>query len=400
MKILIVNKFYYSRGGDCTAVLSQENLLKSKGHEVAIFSTQHPDNLYTSWSTYFPEGISFNMNNSSKMKAGLRLFYPLDVRKRFLQLLDNFQPDIIHAHNIHSHISPFIIKLAKKRNIKVIWTLHDYKLICPAYTLFRNRDICELCISKSNNVLRKKCIKNSYIASFMGYLEQKIWNRTTLERYTDYFISPSHFLKEEMSKGGFNTNKITVLHNFIGNDIITQSIPDKKDDYYCFVGRIVEEKGVDILLSVAKELPYQLKVIGGGKLLNAFKQEYSGYKNIEFLDQQDHEKTLKLIKYARFMVVPSLWLENNPYSIIESLCMGTPVIGANTGGIPELISINKNGLLFSPGNPQELKEQIIRGFNLLSDTFDHKKIAAYARQKFSADLFYDKLIQLYESESK
>jgi glycosyltransferase involved in cell wall biosynthesis len=168
-----------------------------------------------------------------------------------------------------------------------------------------------------------------------------------------------------------------------------------KADYYCYVGRLSEEKGVDTLLRAARQLPWPLKIVGGGPLLSRLKQTYASFPHIEFRGQLSFDQLRPILQQARFSVIPSIWYENNPYSVIESLCLGVPVLGARIGGLPELIDPGRNGEWFTPGNVEELQTQIDACFRRFSDTYDFGRIAVEAQNKFSSDTFYQKLIPLY-----
>lgn len=391
-KILIVNKFYYYRGGDCTATLALEQLLKQQGHQVAIFSSAHPLNIESVWDSYFPSEINFAQGGlKAKVSAISRLFFSKEIKTKFNQLLDDFQPDIIHAHNIHSYISPYIVKIAAARGIKVVWTLHDYKLICPAYSCLRNNRPCELCFHNKSAVIQHKCMKRSLKASISAYIEALVWNRNVLERCTDTFISPSFFLKEKMVSAGFNNSKIKVLHNFIENILPVQNV--EKENYYCYIGRLSPEKGIDLLLKVAESLPHRLKIVGGGTELSCFQQRK--YKNIDFVGHQPRNIVFQIIQKARFTIIPSICYENNPFSIIESLCSGTPVLGANIGGIPELITAGVNGYLFAPNDADDMRSKITQCFDKFDNSYPFSQIASEAQNKFSASMFYNKLISIY-----
>ncbi|MDR3268082.1 MAG: glycosyltransferase [Tannerella sp.] len=391
-RILLVNKFYYPRGGDCTAVLTTEQLLKAKGHNVAIFSMQHADNIVSPWETYFPEEISFSQPGvSGKMKAARRIFHSSAVVSQFTRILNDFKPDVVHLHNIHSYLSPVVAQIAHQKGIPVVWTLHDYKLICPVYTCLHAGKPCELCFSDKSHVFRRRCMKNSRTASMLAWMEALYWNRRKLERIISRFISPSLFLKEKMTSAGFHPDQIEALPNFMykHSPRITE-----KEDYYCYVGRLSSEKGVDTLLEAARKIPYPLKIIGDGYLSDRFKKQYP-HTHIEFLGQLPSERLLPIVQKARFLVMPSVWYENNPFSVIEALCMGTPTLGARIGGIPELIDTKTNGDLFSPGNAEELASKITACIRRFSDTYDFEKIAETAQNKFSSGTFYNKLIQIY-----
>ena len=393
MKILLVNKFYYRRGGDCTAVLSAEELLKAKGHEVAIFSTRHPQNEPSPWEPYFAGEVCFSSSEiSEKLAAALRLFRSGEVARKFTKLLADFKPDVVHLHNIHSYISPLVAEIAHRKNIRVVWTLHDYKLICPTYSCLRNGRICEECFKDKSKVFRHTCMKNSAGASFLAWMEACFWNKRTLSGVTNLFISPSHFLKSKMVEAGYAPEQIGVLHNFLPKNL---SISTEKEAYYCYVGRLSEEKGVGTLLEAAKQVAYPLKIIGGGPLLETYRKKYAGGP-IEFLGHIHPGELYPIVQKSKFLVMPSVCYENNPYSVIEALCMGTPVLGSRIGGIPEMIREGKNGFLFNPGDTAELTEKIADCFHYFNNIYNFKEIAEEAQNKFGSESFYNKLMKIYD----
>ena len=392
MKILLINKFYYLRGGDCTAVFGAEQLLRDKGHEVAVFSMQHPDNEPTVWSRYFPKEVSFAAKGiAGKIAAATRIFHSPEVAKKFKQLLSDFKPDVVHLHNIHSYLSPIVAKIAHQQGIRVVWTLHDYKLVCPTYTCLRDGTVCEACFHNKFNVVRHKCMKNSVIASLLSCMEAFYWNRKKLSGTTDTFISPSAFLKTKMTEAGYSPQQIAVVPNFMPQKLTPESV---KGDYYCYVGRLTTEKGIDTLLRAAASLPFRLKIIGGGPLTDVCRQQYP-QDHIEFLGRMSPAELYPVVRKARFVVLPSIWYENNPFSLIEALCMGTPVLGARIGGIPELITEGKNGYLFASGDVRGLQEKISLFFSKDGQQMEAEKIAVEANEKFSPNVYYRQLMAIY-----
>lgn len=388
-KILISNKFYYNRGGDCVASLSLEKLLREKGHPVAFFSMKHPLNFTSEWESFFIPSINFSGNIKEKIKATNRIFYSQTVKKNFLRLIDEFKPDIVHLNNIHSYISPYIGEIAHKKGIKVIWSLHDYKLVCPTYLCLRNGKTCDLCIKRGPfNVLTNKCMKNSLSASILAYLEAIVWNKKRLAKNTNKFIAPSNFMKEKMILGGFPSNKLHTLPHFTNRQFTPAH--QTKQNYYCFVGRLSEEKGLKTLINVAKQLPYKLIVIGTGPLKDSF--NLNNKTNIEFVGFKEWDEIQSIIKNAKFLVSPSECFEVFGLSNIEAQCLGTPVLGANIGGIPEVIEEHQNGLLFESGNSDDLKEKIELMFRT---PFDYTTISQKAREKYSAENYYQELIKIY-----
>lgn len=403
MKILLVNKFYYPRGGDCLVAMGMEQMLRKRGYEVAFFAMQYPQNTHSDWQGYFPGEIDFSMGGArGKVAAVKRLLGKDEVVTKFVALMDNFCPDVVHMHNIHSYLSPVVAEIAQKKGAKVVWTLHDYKLICPTYSFLREGKVCELCLTQPTAVVAKKCMKGSLPASLIAFMEARVWNKARLIRHVDAFICPSRFMKEKMMQGGFPETKLTVLNNFLpflSKDISPRDKQDKTEPAYCYVGRLSEEKGVGQLLDVAAGLPYRLLVAGTGPLADVFEKRYAIHQNIVFLGQQSREQVEALFHEACFSVIPSVWYENNPLSVIESLSLGTPVLGANIGGIPELIEEGRNGLLFEAGNADDLKLKIEAMF----ESVGSRKFASAgdiqnrAAGTFSEDAFYSCLLEVYSS---
>ena len=391
MKILLANKFYYRRGGDCIYMLNLEQLLKTHGHDVAVFAMDYPENIETEWKRYFPNEIKFTPG-VGMLETFMRMFGLGEVKRKFNFLLNDFKPDVVHLNNIHTQLSPVIARLAHKRRTKVIWTLHDYKLLCPRYDCLRNgNEVCEECFVDKHKVLEYKCMKNSNLASMLAYKEGMKWSRKKLEGYTDVFICPSQFMYNKMAQGGFDRKKMYTLCNFIDIERTRRDSYDK-EDYYCFIGRLSFEKGIETLIEAARTLPYHLKIIGSGPLADILKEKAKG-ANIEFTGYKEWPEIKEIVGKARFSVVPSEWYENNPLSMIEAQCLGTPVLGANIGGIPELIKEGVNGMCFESRNIMDLKNKIEKMFILNED---YKKLAKSSQIRYSSEKHYNELLELYQ----
>ncbi|WP_458449843.1 glycosyltransferase [Fibrobacter sp.] len=403
MKILLANKFYYRRGGDCIYMLNLEQLLKQHGHEVAVFSMEYPENLDSPWKKYWPK-------NMSKLAAFTRPFGDAEVRRKWTILLDDFKPDVVHLNNIHTQLSPVIAEIAHSRGIRVVWTLHDTKLVCPCYTCTRDGKWCEECFTDKKAVIKHKCMPGNIPGAIIGWREILKWNKDRLQACTDKFLPPSQFLADTMVKGGYSAEKMQVLCNFI--DVSKVQNPSlKKDDYYVFLGRVNSVKGVPTLCKAASQLPYKLIVIGGGELLPELQSQYKDCANIEFIGQKNWDEFRPILEGARFMVLPAEWSENNPLTVIESQSLGTPVLGARIGGIPELICESEraaagkndtaqnagengvaNGMTFVSGDVEDLKAKIEQMF---AAEFDYASIAKAAQARYNAEAYYERLMKVY-----
>lgn len=394
MRILIVNKFYYHRGGDCACAISLERMLRENGHETAVFAMDYPENLETPSGKYFAPEVSFSGGAAAKLKAAARIFGGSGVKRAFSRLLEAFKPDVVHFNNIHSYLSPAIVEMAKRYGAKTVWTLHDYKLVCPAYSCLCNGRICEDCIGGSKKpVLSKRCMKGSLSASLLAYAEARYWSVKKLERSTDRFVCPSAFLASKMKQGGYDSGKLSVVCNFADSE--KTALPEVKAErlpYYAYVGRLSQEKGVETLLKAAVQLPYPLKIAGSGPLEADLKERFGRCGNIEFLGQQNAAQVKELLSNSRFSVMPSECYENNPLSVIESLCMGTPVVGARIGGIPELV-VPGNGFLFRSGSVDSLANNIAVAWE---SPFDYAAISSAALPRFSASRYLKEILDIYK----
>lgn len=398
-RVILVNKFYYRRGGDCVSVLNTERLLKEHGHDVAVFAMNHPDNLSSTWSRYWPEEVTFSGSVAEKAAAFRRLMGLDGVGAAFRRMVKEFRPDVVHLHNVHSYLSPVVGRIARSSGARVVWTLHDYKLICPAYTCLRDGSPCTECLTDRSKVLTRRCMKGALSASLTAYAESARWNRKTLERMTDRFICPSGFMASMMSLGGFSSDRLTVLPNFISPDsattceqrIASAGFTCEREPYICYVGRLAPEKGIGSLLAAASELPYEFRIAGTGPIENQLRQQYSHCRNIHFMGHLNEEQTAELLGNARLSVIASECFENNPLSVIESLCAGTPVACSRIGGIPELID-SDSGVLFTPGSKEDIKRTIHKAWGT---AYDNRNIATRSLSRFSSRAHYHALMDIY-----
>ncbi|MBR1803819.1 MAG: glycosyltransferase [Muribaculaceae bacterium] len=393
MRVLIVNKFWYPRGGDCVVAMGTASLLRRMGHEVAIFSMQHPDNVSCDGDDRFVPQVHFDGSLGQKLRAMQRSLGDKSVRKVFTQLLNDFQPQVVHLHNIHSYLSPVVAQLAHEHGCRVVWTMHDYKLLCPAYSCLRDGKPCDLCMGHPLDVVSHRCMKGSLLASIAGLIEATEWNRTLLSLYVDTFICPSQFMAGKMLQAGFPADKLAVVSNFIPSERCdTAPVAIGRAPYACYVGRLSAEKGITTLLQAATSLPFTLKVAGDGPLLAPMREQYASSKNIEFLGRQDAADVAALLRLARFSVMPSQWWENNPLSMIESLCAGTPVVGTDMGGIPELID-KGNGIIVPATDAEALASAMRQAWDT---PWNHAAIARNAHQCFDQQAHYRALLSLYQ----
>ncbi len=401
MKILLVNKFLYPKGGAEISTLETGRLLEEKGHTVAFWGMDHPENPDYPYRDLFVSNVDYNVQNGvfKQFKAAANLLYSFEAKKKIKKLLEIEKPDIVHLNNLYHQISPSILDVFAKYNIPTVMTIRDYKIVCPAYTMMSEGIPCEEC--KDGRYYRcflKRCTKESYPKSLLNTLEMYL-HHTILHIYDkiDVFISPSMFLKTKVQQMGFG-KKIVYLTNFTR---LEQSAPcfESKENSIVYVGRLSHEKGIGTLLEAVKGLDIQLKIIGDGPLRKSLecKAKDERLDNVVFLGYQSRDDLADNVKNSTAMVIPSEWYENNPRSVIEAFALGKPVIGARIGGIPELVKDGKTGYTFTPGNVSDLRNRIEYLFKNQDLAIDMGKNARRFIENNNPENHYQDLMKIYQA---
>ena len=291
----------------------------------------------------------------------LKVIYSPDARKKISWILEKFRPDVMHVNNFNYQLTPSILEAADmyrkktQRELKIIYTAHDPQLVCPNHYLYHpgTFEICERCLGgRYINCVLSRCIHGSAIRSCLGAAEALYWKIRNVYAVFDTILCPSVFMKEKLDTDPVLAQKTVFLRNFVRP---VKQEKKKKGRYVLYFGRYSEEKGVRMLLDVCKELrEIPFIFAGAGPLENLF-LETDNVRNIGFLKDEELDQ---MIRGARFTVVPSVCSENCPFSVMESIMDYTPVLGAERGGIPELIEEGKTGWLFQAGNPNMLRKRI------------------------------------------
>ena len=403
MKILLVNKFHYLRGGSEKYYFELANLLKEKGHQIAFFSMQNEKNIKTGEKEYFVEEL--DLNTGSKLKA-LDVIYSKENKKKMAEALEDFKPDIVHINNFQRQLSESIIDAINEKNIPIVFTAHDVQAVCPAITMLdKDKQICELCMKgKYFNCIKKKCIKNSNLKSVLGAIEGKYYRlKKVYNKKISYIITPSEFYKEKLIEDGENEKNIEAIHNFIHLEDYNLDISDK--GYGLYIGRLAKEKGILNLVEAFSRIQGErLYIAGDGpekEKIEKIIENRDLQDNIKLLGYLNQDEVKKYIKNARFIVVPSIWYENCPYSILETQAIGKPVIGADIGGIPELVKDKENGLVYRYNSIDELetKMKLLFENKELAEQYG-KKAKEYAEKFYNKETYYDKIIKIYEKVLK
>jgi len=410
MRILLVNKFHYLNGGSEKYYFELGKLLKKHGNEVAYFSMKDDRNIKTGEKEYFVEKI--DLNTGSKLKA-LDVIYSKENYKKMQEAIDDFKPDVVHLNNFQRQLSESIVECCRDNNIPMVFTAHDVQAICPAISMLDSeKNICEKCINgKYMNCFKKKCVKNSTLKSLLGAYEGNYYRRKKVyTKKIKNIITPSIFYKNKLIEDGIQEDKIKAIHNFINLEEYNLKVED--EGYALYSGRLAKEKGILNLVEAFLNLiinnknndklkNIKLYIAGNGpekeNIEKTIKENKLEDKIIllGYLNQKD------LKEYTRkcgFLVIPSIWYENGPYSVIETQSIGKAIIGANIGGIPEMVINNENGLTYKYNDVKELEEKMKR---LFSDIELREKFGnnakKFANKEYSPENYYKKLEKIYKN---
>ncbi|MBE6824417.1 MAG: glycosyltransferase family 4 protein [Ruminococcaceae bacterium] len=399
MKILMVNKFLYQKGGAETYTIKLGEILKRNGHEVEYFGLQNDKNtLFNSVDAYVTDA-DFTKGIKANLTAPFRIIYNVEARRKIRKVLDSFAPDIVHLNNIHFHLTPSIIlEIEKYRketlsDVKIIYTAHDYQLICPSHGLFDSDiNVCEKCLCGNyTHCLKTKCVKNSRAKSLLATLDAYYWKHSKAYSYVDTIVCCSEFLKSKLDTQDRFKKKTVALHNFV--DKVDVEFVEKKD-YVLQFGHLSKDKGTDTLLEVAKSMSDTQFVFAG---YGESEKNIEKVENATYVGFKTGDELKSLIQKAKVSVYPSQWYENCPFSVIESQMYLTPVVGSRMGGIPELIREGETGELFESGNAKDLENKI------KMITQSDARYAQYVDNCRTLDIetedtYFEKIMKIYSGE--
>lgn len=397
MRVLLANKFFFRKGGSEVVMLQERDYLLSVGVEVVDFSMTHPLNMTSPHAASFVSAKQYHepQNPVSHIKTALSLVHSIEATRKLDLLIRQTKPELMHCHNIYHQLTPSIIGAAKRHGVPVVLTLHDYKSVCPVYTRLRNGAPCSACLSEGfGAVLRYRCAEGSLSRSALLYGEAVVQRLLGNYEKVDRFIAPSCFMRDSVLRR-FNADQVSLLYN--GVEVPSRKFADIDEGYVLYLGRLSREKGVESLLEAQRLYgpKWDVRIAGSGPLERSLKEKYPAAK---FLGHLDGMRLESVLQRAGVVVVPSQWYENCPMSVLEAMAYGKPVVGSRIGGIPELIVDNMTGLLFEPGQTDQLAGHIDR---LISDSRMRKQLGRAAREriesKFSLTQHHQQLIKIYKS---
>jgi glycosyltransferase involved in cell wall biosynthesis len=402
VRILHVNKFLYRRGGAEAYMLDLAELQRADGHLVEFFAMRHPDNLPSTYGDAFPSYVEFETTPptfADKARAAGRLLWSPAAARGITRVLDAFRPDVVHLHNIYHQLSPSVLRPISQAGVPAVMTLHDYKLVCPTYQLLDRHGICEACIPhRFWNPTLRRCNRGSLAASTLSGAELTL--HTLLGAYdaVDRFACPSRFLERKMRAGRVYPDRL----RWVPNGVDTTSIEPKSEagGRALYVGRLAEEKGVDVLLeAIARTRQLGADIVGDGPArasLEGLAASVGVRDRVRFLGRFAASDVHRAMRAASVVVVPSRWHENMPITILESFAAGVPVVASALGGIPELIDEGRDGVLVPPDEPTALADALRSVMSDPERAFEMGKAArTKAERVYSPALHLERVRELY-----
>lgn len=400
MKIVLVNKFLYPKGGDAISTLRTGELLTSRGHQVFYWGMKHPlNNRYPNDDT-FVSTVDFSGVGSirSQIQAVCRILYSTEARTKFATLVDRVKPDLVHLNNFAHQISPSILPVLTRRGIPAVMTMHDYKLVCPIYLLYRQGRPCEQCRDRAfYHCLQHRCNKGSALKSLVNVVEMYLHEQILgLYDRIGLYLVVSPFMARMVAAMGFR-RPVKVMPNILDCRQF-QPVYGSPDRTVVYFGRLIHEKGILTLLDAAKGLKGRLKIVGDGPLGGVVRQRIAdeSLDNVVWVGFQAGQALRQHIADATATVVPSEWYEPFGYTIFEAHAMGKAVVGSRLGAISDIIREGQTGLTFEPGNPVDLREKL----NQLLESPDlaatmGRNARHQIEREFDLETSYERLIGYY-----
>ena len=401
MKVLLVNKFHYLKGGSETYYFALGKMLKEKGCEVIYFSMKDDKNIPCAQEKYFVNNIDFNakMSPAKVMTASVKLLYSLEAKRKFEKLLRDEKPDIIHLNIFQSQLTDSIVFVALKHHIPIVYTAHDLKAVCPSYLMMNHGKICDRCINGNYlHCVSSKCMKNSRAKSLLAALEAETYRIHKTYDRMNLIICPSQHHQKRLTQGRICDPRILkYMPNFLPVGT-TYHAGEPRGTYYLYYGRLSEEKGIMTLLQAFNKanVDKPLYIVGAGpqetELRDYIQHNMSG-KTVKMLGYKTGDELKQIVSSAYCVILPSICCENAPYSIMEAQAMGRPAIVSDNGGLPELVTEGVNGYIFRGNDAIDLCSKL----ELMEhSTFPGIEICQMAQEKFSPEKYVLTLISEYK----
>jgi len=399
LKILQVNNFHYPRGGADRYFLDVTGLLRAAGHDVRTLSTMRPENVNQEWLVVPPlSGVE--TETTGGVRNAICFLFSRDARSRMTEAIAKFRPNIVHLHVYYGQLTASILAPLRRAGIPIVQTLHEYKLVCPTHGLYANGGFCDACQGRYYwHAITKRCNRGSLARSTLSAVEAYVSDSLGARNGIERFIAVSEFQRDQLVRLGIPNHKIDIVRHFATP---SESTPGRPGDYLLYVGRILTEKGIGVLLDAMARmgsLARPLKIVGTGSETPRWMNYANtlGLKDrVEWLGFRGGRDLGDLYRGSLVVVNPSMLNETFGLTCLEALANGRPVIASRVGALPEVIDDMRDGILVRAGNAEDLAEAILR---VAGDP-----VAAYEMglrgwekvgREFSSSRHYDDLMRIY-----
>ena len=387
MKVLLVNKFHYKKGGAETYYFALAEALRARGHEVIFFSMRDEKNLPCAQEKYFVSNVSVNGSFKSRIKMAMHIAYSKEAYRSMTRLLEDERPDLVMLNNIHRQITLSVIDAVKDFDPKlpIFWTVHDFAAICPDYLMLDgNGKICEKCLDGNfGHCIENRCIKGSRLMGVLAKYEADYIRGRGLYDKVDLYICPSKFMLRKLQTAGFAKGRLVMLRNPLPLNTEYQ-LSDCSGGYVLYFGRLSREKGVKTLIDAVRKTGYRLEILGTGPIEDDLKNYVRriNAENITFRGFQTGQALRDYVKGCRCVVLPSEWYENCPYNGMEAMALGKPLVVSSYGGLPELVEEGKNGYIYDTAedNPVETLSACLKKILMLPRD-EYRNLEKYSLEK-------------------
>ena len=411
MKILLIHKFHYMLGGTETFHYNLAKALTDAGHEVIFFSMQDDRNIPCGQDKYFVSKVDYNdpnLKGLKKIKAGFKLIYSFEAKKKIEQLIKDEKPDIAHIGLVHRQISLSVLDVLKKYNIPVVMHLHELTAVCPCYTMLRpDGTICSDCATGSYfNCVKHSCMKGSKAKSILAYIEACFLRLGHYYDKIDTYIAECDFYKNLVKKSGFTKSPIIRMNNFLPKNQEYKSYVDN-DGYILYYGRYAREKGVLTILKAYKQMierdssrPNKLILVGKGQeadKINEYVRLNSLTDRVIVNGAIYGEEMDRIIERAKVVLVPSEWYENGAFVALQALAKGKIVVASNIAGLAEIVQDGKMGYLAKMGDSNSFADAILKVLGLSDEEYKvmSEQCVEYIRKRCDCDKYVSELTELY-----
>lgn len=395
--ILNISQNYYVRGGSDRYFFGLGELLERHGQRVIPFSSRQARNLPSAWESYFPRGVDFEKPGLSDLA---RYVYSRSAAQSLARLLDDEQIDLAHLHIYYGQLTGSILPVLREAGIPIVQTVHDFKVVCPVYSLMSGGSICEACRGREFwRATINRCNRGSLARSALSTVESYVSRWLGNVDYVDRFISVSNFQRQKLIELGIPGERIATVYNYADTGgVAAEQTPG---DYLLYFGRIERLKGVLTLVEAARQAPQvKLVVAGRGEASDELAAAIRAQRltNVEIVGFKQGPELERLVRGSIATILPSEGYDNCPMAILESYTYGKPVIGSRIGGIPELIRDGIDGLVFGPGDAETLAAH-------LTWMDQHRELAVEmglagrrkVEEEFNSETHYQRIREVYST---